>query len=121
MPPTPAPNPELSQLVPTRDAAELVSARLHLGVLESRVILVVLELVFLVVLYTGIRWLLKRGVRRVGERLASKAPTEHQGARVRSLATVLQHTVHLILAFVFLVSALSIVGINVSSASISMA
>ncbi len=112
MPPTPAPEPK--QFVPTRDAAELVADKLHLGVLESRVALVVLELVFLVFLYIGVRWLLKRGVRRVGEQLASKANNEHQAARVLSLATVFQHTLHFIVAFVFIVSGLSLLGINIT-------
>jgi len=114
VPTKPSPSPEPTQLVPTRDAAELVSARLHLGVLESRVVLVLLELVFLVFLYIGVRWLLKRGVRRIGNRLAAKAPTEHQAARVRSLSTVLQHTLHFVLASVFVVSGLSLLGINVT-------
>jgi moderate conductance mechanosensitive channel len=111
--PTPTPVPP-KQFVPTRDAAELVADKLHLGMLESRVVLVVLELVFLVFLYIGVRWLLKRGVRRIGEQLASKAGTDHQAARVQSLATVFQHTLHFVLAFVFMVSGLSLIGINVT-------
>ena len=112
MPPTPSPS--AKQLVPTRDAAELLADRLGLGVLESRVALVVLELVFLVLFYIGVRWLLKRGMRRVGEQLASKATNAHQAARVRSLTTVLQHTIHFVMAFVFIVSGLSLLGINIA-------
>jgi moderate conductance mechanosensitive channel len=73
-----------------------------------------LELIFLVFLYIGVRWLLKRGVRRVGEQLAAKAGSEHQAARVRSLATVLQHTAHFVLVFVFIVSGLGLLGINIT-------
>ena len=113
MPPTPAPSPK-PLVVPTRDAVELVADRLGLGVLESKIALVLVELVLLVLLYLGLRWFLKRVVRRVGEQLALRATAEHQAARVRSLATILQHTLHFVLAFVFIVSALSLLGINVT-------
>ncbi|MBB6051603.1 mechanosensitive ion channel family protein [Armatimonas rosea] len=115
MQPTPAPSPTPKPPVSTRGVVEELSELTGLERLAYRqIVLFLLEFVLLIGLYIGLRWLLKRGVRRVGEQLANKAATEHQAARVRSLATILQHTLHFVLAFVFIVSALSLLGINVA-------
>lgn len=117
MPPTPAPSPTPAPKPPvsTRGLVEEFSELTGLyGLPYRQIILFILEFVLLVLFYLAVRWLLKRGVRRIGDQLASKAATEHQAARVRSLATILQHTLHFVLAFVFIVSALSLMGINVT-------
>ncbi len=114
MPPTPAPAPKppISARGVVEDFSELTGLeRLAYG----RIVLFALELVLLVVLYLAMRWLLKRVVRRVGEQLAERAKAEHQASRVRSLAGLLQNTADFVLGFVFIVSGLSLVGINITA------
>jgi moderate conductance mechanosensitive channel len=115
VPPTPAPAATPKPPVSARGLVEEFSELTGLyGLPYRQIVLFILELMLLIAFYLAVRWLLKRGVRRIGEQLASKAATEHQAARVRSLATILQHTLHFVLAFVFIVSALSLIGINVT-------
>ena len=110
MPPTALPP------LSTRGVAEELSSLLGLEKLAfGRTILFILELLILVVFYIAARWLLKRLVRRIGEQLAVRAAAEHQATRVRSLAGLLQNTADFVLGFVFIVSALSLIGINITA------
>ena len=99
-----------------RGVAEELSALTGLERLAyGRTVLFLLELLVLIVTYTAARWLLKRLVRRIGEQLAGRAAAEHQATRVRSLAGLLQNTADFVLCFIFIVSGLSLVGINVTA------
>ncbi|WP_395089969.1 mechanosensitive ion channel family protein [Armatimonas sp.] len=99
-----------------RGVAEELSALTGLEKLAyGRTVLFLLELLVLIVTYTAARWLLKRLVRRIGEQLAGRAAAEHQATRVRSLAGLLQNTADFVLCFIFIVSGLSLVGINITA------
>ena len=112
MPPSPVPLLPISTRSVVEEFSELTGLeRLAYG----RILLFVLELVLLVAFYVAARWLLKRLVRRIGEQLAGRAVAEHQATRVRSLAGLLQNTADFVLAFVFAVSGLSLVGVNITA------
>lgn len=113
--PMPTPTPLPKAAVPTREVADELAELTGLQRLGyGKIAFLLLEMLVLVAFYLALRWLLKRGIRRIGEQLAAKAASPHQAARIHSLATILQHTLHFVLAFVFIVSGLSLLGINVA-------
>jgi len=99
---------------PTRTLVEELAESTGLDKLaHARLLMFGLELLVLVVLYLVAHAALVRGVRRVSDQLARREP--HKAARIQTLAGLFRNTVDFILGFVFLVSVLSLVGVNVAA------
>lgn len=99
---------------PTRTLVEEIAESTGLDkVAHARLLMFGLELLVLVLIYVSAHSALVRGVRRVADQLARSEP--HKAARIRTLAGLFRNTADFILGFVFLVSVLSLVGVNVAA------
>ena len=113
--PTPSPSPVPTiAVVPTQDVAQDLVQFLGLeSVRHARLLVIALEAALLFGSYFLARWLLNRLLRRFEQKLAAREP--ERVARLRTMAGMLASLFHFALAFVFLVSGLSIVGVNVAA------
>lgn len=99
---------------PTRTLVEEIAESTGLDkIAHARLLMFGLELLVLVLIYVGARSALVRGVRRVADQLSQSEP--HKAARIRTLAGLFRNTADFVLGFVFLVSVLSLVGVNVAA------
>ena len=113
--PSPSPSPSPTPvLVPTRTVAEELAEATGLVGSHARLLAFGVELLLLILTYFVARWTLVRVVRQLGERIAAREDAA-RAARVRTLAGLLNNTAEFILGFVFLVSGLSLIGVNVAA------
>lgn len=122
MNPTPAPTPTpvpLALWVPTRTAAEELADVAGLRALpHARLVLFSLELLLLLLFYILARWTLARLLRRLeGRMVALAAAHESAGraARLRTLFGLTRSALQFVLGFVFLVSGLALLGVNIAA------
>ena len=113
--PTPAPSPSPAiALVPTQDAATDIATFLGLeGVRHSHLLVTALEALLLLAFYALARAVLGRLLARFERRLSEAQPA--RASRLRTLAGMVGSLAQFALAFVFLVSSLSLVGVNVAA------
>lgn len=113
--PSPSPSPSPTPvLVPTRGIAQELAEATGLGGPQARLLAFGVELLLLVLCYLLARWALVRVVHQLGERIATRE-IGPRAARVRTLAGLLNNTAEFVLGFVFLVSGLSLFGVNVAA------
>ena len=111
--PSPSPSPTVA-LVPTQDAAQDLVQFLGLQrVPHSRLLVWALEASLLVVGFFVVRWLVARLLSRLERRMAASAPG--RAARFQTLIRMAGSIAHFTVAFIFLVSGLSLVGVNVAA------
>lgn len=111
--PVPSPSPTVA-LVPTQDAAQDLVQFLGLqGVPHSRLLVWALEAGLLVVGFLVTRWVVSRLLARLERRMAASAPG--RASRLQTLVRMAGSVAHFTVAFVFLVSGLSLVGVNVAA------